>query len=85
TDFTRARALPLPTLVALLVNLRNGTIQDELDQFIDLFSEGLTVHGVTASAFGQARQKLNPRACRPALPGAPPSLPRQLRQRPIQR
>jgi hypothetical protein len=54
--------LPLPTLVALLVNLRKGTIQDELDQFIDLFSEGLTVHGVTASAFCQARQKLNPRA-----------------------
>jgi hypothetical protein len=54
--------LPLPTVVALLVNLRKGTIQDELDQFVDLFSEGLAIQGVTASAFCQARQKLNARA-----------------------
>jgi hypothetical protein len=61
-DFTRDRALPLPALVALLVNLRKGTIQDELDQFVELFTEGLTIQKVSASAFCQARQKLNPRA-----------------------
>ncbi len=48
--------------MALLVNLRKGSIQDELDQFVELFSEGLTIHKVSASAFCQARQKLNPRA-----------------------
>jgi len=49
-------------LVALLVNLRKGTIRDELDQFVELFSEGLSLQGVSASAFCQARQKLNPLA-----------------------
>ena len=44
------------------MNLRKGTIQDELDQFVALFTEGLTMHKVSASAFCQARQKLNPRA-----------------------
>ena len=44
------------------MNLRKGTIQDELDQFIELFSEGLCVQRVSASAFCQARQKLNPLA-----------------------
>jgi hypothetical protein len=61
-DFTRERALPLPALVALLVNLRKGTIQDELDRFVALLTDGLTIHKVSASAFCQARQKLNPRA-----------------------
>jgi hypothetical protein len=54
--FTRERALTLPAL-ALLVNLRKGTMRDELDQFVELFSAGLS-----ASAFCQARQKLNPLA-----------------------
>lgn len=48
--------------MALLVNLRKGTIQDELDQFVELFTEGLTSQAVSASAFCQARQKLNPQA-----------------------
>jgi hypothetical protein len=48
--------------VALLVNFRKGTIQDELDQFVELLTEGLTIQAVSASAFCQARQKLNPRA-----------------------
>lgn len=49
-------------MVALLVNLRKGTLQDELDRFIDLFTEWLLIQGVTASAFCQARQKIQPRA-----------------------
>ena len=48
--------------MALLVNLRKGTIQDELDQFVELLTEGLTSQAVSASAFCQARQKLNPQA-----------------------
>jgi hypothetical protein len=61
-DFTRDRALPLPALVALLVNLRKGTVQDELDQFVEVLTEGLAMHALSASAFCQARQKLQPRA-----------------------
>ena len=48
--------------MALLVNLRKGTIQDELDQFVVLLTEGLAVQGVSASAFCQARLKLSPQA-----------------------
>jgi len=44
------------------VNLRKGTIQDELDQFIERLSEGPSLQGVSASAFCQARQKLDPLA-----------------------
>jgi hypothetical protein len=33
----------LPALVALLVNLRKGTVQDELDQFVALLTDGLTI------------------------------------------
>jgi hypothetical protein len=61
-DFTRDRALPLPALVALLVNLRKGTVQDELDQFVEVLTEGLAMHALSASAFCQARQKLQARA-----------------------
>jgi hypothetical protein len=61
-DFTRERNLPLPALVALLVNLRKGTIQDELDQFVESSTEGPRVRAVSASAFCQARQKLDPQA-----------------------
>lgn len=40
-DFIRERARPLPASVALLViNLRKGAIQDELDQFVDLLTAG---------------------------------------------
>ncbi len=38
--FTRERALPLPALVSMLLNLRKGTLQDELDQFANLLSDG---------------------------------------------
>ena len=37
-DFTRQRSLPLPHLVALLLNLRKGTIQDEVDGFWEVLT-----------------------------------------------
>jgi hypothetical protein len=47
----------------MLLNLRKGTNQDELDRFFDvLHNEPLTTQGVTDSAFCQARKKLNPLA-----------------------
>lgn len=60
--FTRERALPLPALVAMLLNLRKGTLRDELDQFANLLSDGRQFQGVTASALCQARRKLDPLA-----------------------
>jgi hypothetical protein len=44
------------------LNLRKGTLQDELDQFANLLSAGERLQGVTASAFCQARRKLDPLA-----------------------
>ena len=55
-------AFPLPALVALLANLRKGTVQDELDQFVEVLTGGLAMHALSASAFCQARQQLQPRA-----------------------
>jgi hypothetical protein len=43
----------------MLLNLRKGTLQDELDQFAHLLSDGERLQGVTASAFCQARRKLD--------------------------
>lgn len=48
--------------MALLVNLRKGAIQDELDQFVEVMTGGLASPAVSTSAFCQARQKLNPLA-----------------------
>jgi hypothetical protein len=62
SDFTRSRSLPLPLLVTMLLNLRKGTIQDELDRFFAVLSDRPLAQGVTASAFCQARKKLNPLA-----------------------
>ena len=63
TDFTRQRALPLTMLVPLLLNLRKGTIRDELDQFFECLSdEPVTLRTVSDAAFCRARQKLEPEA-----------------------
>ena len=63
TDFTRQRCLPLTTLVPLLLNLRKGTIRDELDQFFEtLANDALASSTVTEAAFCRARQKLKPEA-----------------------
>lgn len=63
TDFTRQRALPLNALVPLLLNLRKGTLRDELDQFFEtLNDEALARRTVSEAAFCRARQKLKPDA-----------------------
>lgn len=63
TDFTRQRALPLNTLVPLLLNLRKGTIRDELDQFFETVAdEAVAPRSVSEAAFCRARQKLRPEA-----------------------
>lgn len=61
-NFTRQRALSLPQLVCLLLNLRKGTLQDELDRFWEVLTGEPLAQGVSASALCQARQKLNPLA-----------------------
>lgn len=58
-DFTRKRSLPLTHLIPLLLNFRKGTIQDELDQFFETLHGGKTSPNISASAFCQARRKLN--------------------------
>lgn len=63
TDFSRERALPLGILVPLLLNLRKGTVRDELDQFFETLGEERTVTpDVSEAAFCKARQKLKPEA-----------------------
>jgi len=62
SDFTRQRSLPLPQLVAMLLNLRKGSIGDELDRFFEVLHDQPLADAVTPSAFCQARNKLNPRA-----------------------
>jgi hypothetical protein len=62
SDFTRERSLPLPHLVAMLLNLRKGSIGDELDRFFEVLHDQPLADGVTPSAFCQARKKLDPLA-----------------------
>jgi hypothetical protein len=54
-DFTRQRALPLPQRVGLLLNLRKGTLQAELDGFWEVLTGEPLAQGVSASALCQAR------------------------------
>lgn len=61
-DFTRERSLPLPHLVAMLLNLRKGSIGDELDRFFEVLHDQPLADSVSPSAFCQARKKLNPHA-----------------------
>jgi len=62
TAFTRQRTLPFPHLVMLLLNLRKGSIGDELDRFFEVLHGQSPADSVTPSAFCQARKKLDPRA-----------------------
>jgi len=61
-DFTRNRKLPLPSLVTMLLNLRKGSIGDELDRFFEIVHDEPLADSVTPSAFCQARKKFNPDA-----------------------
>jgi hypothetical protein len=58
TDFTRERSLPLTQLIPLLLNLRKGTVQDELDQFFETAATPLDGSPVSPSALCQARAKV---------------------------
>ena len=51
TDFTRQRVLPLPLLVTLLLNLRKGSHEDELNHFFEVVAEQPLADSVTPSAF----------------------------------
>lgn len=62
-DFTPHRALPLPQLVTLLLNLRKGTNRDELNQFFETITgDPLAGAPVSEAAFCRARKKLKPEA-----------------------
>ena len=62
TAFTRHRELPLPHLVGLLVNLRKGRLQDEVNGFWEVLTGQPLATGVSAAALCKARQKLEPYA-----------------------
>lgn len=62
TAFTRDRKLPLPDLVKLLLNLRKGANQDELDRFFEVLGGQPLADSVSKSALTQARAKLHPEA-----------------------
>ena len=61
-DFTRQRSLPLPVLITLLLNLRKGSNEDELNRFFGILTDQPLADSVTPSALSQARKKLKPRA-----------------------
>ena len=62
-DFTRHRALPLPQLVTLLLNLRKGTHRDEPDPFFETITgDPLAGAPVSEAVFCRARKKLKPKA-----------------------
>ena len=62
TAFTRQRELPLPHLVGLLLNLRKGSLQDEVNGFWEVLTGQPMATGVSAAALCKARQKLDPYA-----------------------
>ena len=62
TAFTRQRELPLPHLVGLLLNLRKGSLQDEVNGFWEVLTGQPLATGVSAAAVCKARQKLDPYA-----------------------
>lgn len=58
-DFTRNRSLTFTTMILLLMNLRKGSIADELDGFFQAMNNtDIAKVSVTTSAFSQARLKL---------------------------
>jgi hypothetical protein len=60
--FTRQRELPLAHLVGLLLNLRKGSLQDEVNGFWEVLTGQPLATGVSAAALCKARQKLDPYA-----------------------
>lgn len=61
-DFTRNRKMNLPQLVIFMMNLLRSSVQTALDRFFDV--AGTPDVEMTQQSFSEARQKLNPEACR---------------------
>lgn len=59
TAFTRARKLPLPTLIAALLSFRGGSVQSELDTFFDHLGAKGEAALVSDRALAKARSKLH--------------------------
>ena len=60
TAFTRARKLPLPNLISLMLTGMRKSVQSELDEFFaHLNQKAQLMHVVSAQAFAQARAKLS--------------------------
>lgn len=59
TAFTRARKLPLPTLIAALLSFRGGSVQTELDTFFDHLGAKGEAALVSDRALAKARSKLH--------------------------
>ncbi len=58
-DFSRQRTLPFPTLLIFICNFLRSSIQEELDRFFQaVHNFDIPVRKVTASAFSQARMKI---------------------------
>lgn len=64
TAFVRERRLPLPRLVAFLVNAPRAGLQSELDAFFDHALGSAEARAVSKSALCQARRQLRPAALR---------------------
>jgi hypothetical protein len=61
-DFTRNRKMNLPRLVIFMMNLVKTSAQTALDRFFSVV--GTPNIQMTQQSFSEARQKLNPEACR---------------------
>ena len=53
--------MPFPLLVVLLLNLRKGSAEQELDQFFSTLHDRPLAHAPTRSALWKARQNLDPK------------------------
>ena len=58
TDFTRQRVLSWRTVVVLILSGHKVSMQNALNKFFRVL--GQLAHVVTASAYSQARQKVQP-------------------------
>lgn len=62
SDFTRKRKMEFPRLVIFMMNLVRTSVQTTLDRFFGV--TGTPDIQMTQQSFSEARQKLNPEACR---------------------
>jgi hypothetical protein len=62
TDFTRNRKMQFPQLAVFMINLVRTSVQTALDRFFGVI--GTPEMEMTQQSFSEARQKMNPEACR---------------------